>query len=865
MQRNLIILSIVVLFGVFAAGWGWLQSQERLLQTEATATRQAEVTAWQDQSRAIQATAHRETRATAEAEIEAVRATATVQAQVAATVQADAESERNKLIEQYQFALARQLGAQAQLELAQNPDPVLGTLLAAESLRRFQTIEGDIPLRRGLELLSWQKIFTASLGGCRGVIGLSADDRLLAAYGRNCRYNDRDVSIKVWNITTGQEIATLDYYNGSDNTWGGMPLDGAQFSSDGRWVITEGRNTMRLWDATTGQLVKEMPEVYGAIFSPDSHWLAVQSTGNTVSVFDVSAFEPVAQMSNDNEITLRQFSPDSRLLATTAASGTLQLWNPSTGQQVSQIKLGSLKVGLVQFSTDGQLLATTDPDTLGVQIWDVATTQTLTQTAYGVQVASLAFSPDNHWLVTTGNGAQVWNLITGLEVTRLAQQDRYPVNSVAFSPNGRWLATGSSNAFRVWEVGTWQETARAGVPADRVIFSADSQNLATSSYEAPIYVWRLAPDQMAVKTLSEEKLYKVAYSPDGRWLAAGGKSPTVHLWNAATLTEVAQLKHEDKTFNFAFSPNSQWVATGSEDGTVRLWEAVTGREVSRQTYSTAANAIAFSPDNQWLLIRIGQRLQIGEAATGREIAHLDMTDKLYMATNSIFSPDGRQVVTNWDNTLVIWEAATGREVIRQRLDDWTPAPAFSPDGRLLARNGGVDKVAIVDAVTQQPVANLDHEGTVLARAFSPDGQRLATGTNFTDANWSARGKTYLWDMATGKLIYKLPSGPVNILTFSRDGRWLATGGKIWDVKTGREIARLPQIWLYSTAFSADSRWLATVGEGGTPTQVWAWQAPDSVTAACTRLPRNLTRIEWRDYIGEEPYQPTCPNLPVPEE
>ena len=28
---------------------------------------------------------------------------------------------------------------------------------------------------------------------------------------------------------------------------------------------------------------------------------------------------------------------------------------------------------------------------------------------------------------------------------------------------------------------------------------------------------------------------------------------------------------------------------------------------------------------------------------------------------------------------------------------------------------------------------------------------------------------------------------------------------------------------------------------------------------------NLTPQEWRQYLGDEPYRPTCPNLPVPEE
>jgi len=48
-------------------------------------------------------------------------------------------------------------------------------------------------------------------------------------------------------------------------------------------------------------------------------------------------------------------------------------------------------------------------------------------------------------------------------------------------------------------------------------------------------------------------------------------------------------------------------------------------------------------------------------------------------------------------------------------------------------------------------------------------------------------------------------------------------------------------------------------------RVWLWRPEDLIAEACARLPRNLTREEWQQYIGDEPYRPTCPNLPVPEE
>ena len=40
----------------------------------------------------------------------------------------------------------------------------------------------------------------------------------------------------------------------------------------------------------------------------------------------------------------------------------------------------------------------------------------------------------------------------------------------------------------------------------------------------------------------------------------------------------------------------------------------------------------------------------------------------------------------------------------------------------------------------------------------------------------------------------------------------------------------------------------------------SWQA-----RACERANRNLTRAEWQNYFGDEPYRATCPGLPLDED
>ena len=74
-------------------------------------------------------------------------------------------------------------------------------------------------------------------------------------------------------------------------------------------------------------------------------------------------------------------------------------------------------------------------------------------------------------------------------------------------------------------------------------------------------------------------------------------------------------------------------------------------------------------------------------------------------------------------------------------------------------------------------------------AFSPDGQRLASG--------SGDKTVKIWDSATGKELFALKghADPVTSVAFSPDGQRLASGSrdqtvKIWDSATGKELFAL---------------------------------------------------------------------------
>jgi WD40 repeat protein len=355
-------------------------------------------------------------------------------------------------------------------------------------------------------------------------------------------------------------------------------------------------------------------------------------------------------------------------------------------------------------------------------------------------VESIAISPDGQSLLTCVNEEnitiqeddlksriRVWNLHTGeLLGTFCGHSDL--IYSIAISPDGQTLATGSAdNTIKIWNPLPHTLTGHSEEVLC-VAFSPDGQTLASSSCDRTIKLWNLATRELLhTFTGHLEEVWSVAFSPDGQTLASGSGDRTIKLWNLDTRELFHTFTgHSEKVCSVAFSPDGQTLASSSCNQTIHLWDLHTGKlNHTFRGHSNDMSPVVHNPDDQ--------------------TSAIDSKDH---------SGDVPPVVHNPDEQTLASDSEDGTMELRVDVNvDTKLLPPLHPN----------DPKAIIS------FAFIRNE----AITFTPNSQMLACACD---------DKTIkIWHVGTGELIHTLSRqlDTSYSLTFSPDGKTLASGGEIW--------------------------------------------------------------------------------------
>jgi WD40 repeat protein/uncharacterized caspase-like protein len=541
-----------------------------------------------------------------------------------------------------------------------------------------------------------------------------------------------DFTVKVWDPLSGQLLRSF-----TDHT---HYTDALAISPDGARVVSAGDGGIRVWDTVSGQTLLKLENADGAtsiVFSPDAKLIAATDYSKSVGLWDAQTGQLVREFelgADAGGIVDAAFSADGLRIVAGAQNASIRIWDVATGKVLSEFEGRSVGMVHPAFSPDGALVVagTISGSTTAVnslQIWSTANGKVIRKFAAGASgLISMAAVKNDSVIAVYSSGAKArtlacgsndgliyWDVQSGRVVQTMDFENCTPfiMRGHAFSPDGSRFAisgfTDNDGGARVWDTRNGRSLNQIGGGFGRVALSSQNDRV----LDAAFLNGTLFSETKLIDTNTGQSVLSIlnnggeaaAISPDGDQILLGGAEPTktggaeqdnsIGLWQVKSSHLLFRFQTSGLAKSAAFSADGNRIFSGSIDGTVQIWNARNGQlQRTLRGHSRAVTAIALSPDSRLVLTGSDdQTARLWRVDTGQSLHTFEgHSDDLRSVA---FSSDGARIFTGGIDAIKVWDTQTGAllaTLIAGPAQQWV---AITPEGFFNASEHGAELITVV--------------------------------------------------------------------------------------------------------------------------------------------------------------------------